>query len=312
MAFEFMRKRDHLFLVEEPETHLHPGLIRLLMAEIAADQNNNQFIITTHSPVLLDSALQTVTYSVSHNDDHSTIRRCDTLPALRNVLNVLDARLSDLLQANCVIWVEGPTDRTFLNRCIELLAPQLKEGNHYQIAYYGGKLLAHYAADDSATELLNVLNLNRHSALVADSDADGAEDTPNETKRRLKEEIVNSGGLFWLTAGREIENYISERVLTEVYKRLLPDLDKAKISVGQFERIDAVLASLFPNPLKGDGWKVDYGANKPRIMSLFADELRESDLSSFDLKDRVTDLMRFIENANSTQHPGGRNQQPPP
>jgi predicted ATPase len=298
MAFEFMRKQNHIFLIEEPETHLHPELIRMLMGEIAADQNNNQFIITTHSPVLLDSVLEKLTYCVKYNQDFSSITKCDTLPSLRHVLDILDVRLSDLLQANSVIWVEGPTDRMFLNRCIKLLAPTLVEGQHFQIAYYGGKLLAHYTADDNST-LLNVLKLNRHVALIADSDANNTDDTPNDTKLRLKEEIEKSGGLFWLTEGREIENYIPVRVITEVYKTLLPSHVKSDISVGKYERMDDILTTLVADPHKGDGWKVDYGANKARLMPLFANSMQLSDFTMYDLQDRMNQLIQFIKNSNS-------------
>lgn len=310
MAFEFMRKRDHVFLIEEPETHLHPELIRMLMSEIALD-DSNQFIITTHSPVLLDSGRQSVTYCVEYNDDFSAIAKCDTMPALRHVLDVLDVRLSDLLQANCVIWVEGPTDRMFLNKCMALLDPQLIEGRHYQIAYYGGKLLAHYTADDQSDTLLNVLNLNRHSAVVADSDAETTEDKPNDTKQRLKSEIEKSGGMFWLTAGRELENYIADRVLVSVYQTLLPGVASA-ISLKQYERLDDVLARLVPNPPKGDGWKVDYDSHKTRLMPLFSDAIQDSDLDCYDLRDRLNQLVRFVQSANSAKEPSRAGQQPSP
>lgn len=190
----------------------------------------------------------------------------------------------------------------FLNRCIKLLAPTLVEGQHYQIAYYGGKLLAHYTADNDSVTLLNVLKLNRHSALIADSDADNAGDNPNETKQRLKEEIEKSGGLFWITAGREVENYIPSRVLTNVYKTLLPARGDGVISVGQYERIDNVLASLLANPPRGDDWKVDYGANKTRLMPLFAETLQQSDLISYDIQDRIKQLVQFIEKSNSVDN----------
>jgi predicted ATPase len=298
MAFEFMRKQNHVFLIEEPETHLHPELIRMLMAEIAADKNNNQYIITTHSPVLLDTSTQKVTYCVEYSDDYSTVAKCETVKSLHHILDLLDARLSDLLQANCVIWVEGPTDRMFIKRCIELLAPKLVEGHHYQIAYYGGKLLAHYTADDNCDALLNVLKLNRNAAFIADSDASAVGEEPNTTKQRLKKEIEASRGLFWLTAGREIENYIPSRVLTKTYKALLPDHISGDITVDQFGRIDDVLFSLCADPPRGDGWKIDYASNKARLMPLFTQDLIETDLTSYDLRARLDQLIQFIQQAN--------------
>ena len=40
------------------------------------------------------------------------------------------------------LTIEGPTDRMFLNKCLGILRPDLVEGLHYQVVYYGGKLLA--------------------------------------------------------------------------------------------------------------------------------------------------------------------------
>lgn len=299
MAFEFMRKREHVFLIEEPETHLHPELIRMLAREISSDKNNNQFLITTHSPILLDAVMPQSTYCVEYNHDYSSVIKCNTAPKLRHVLDVLDARLSDLLQANCVIWVEGPSDRMFLNRCIGLLAPELQEGQHYLIAYYGGKVLSHFTASDERSDLLNVLRINRHSAFIADSDADDATSAPNNTKQRIKEEIEKDGGFFWMTEGREVENYIPSRVLTDVYKSLLPAIGEKVVSVGQFERLDAVVLALCENPARGDGWKVDYGGNKTQLMPMFCAAMKDTDMVMYDLDLRLRELLAFIKKSNS-------------
>ena len=52
------------------------------------------------------------------------------------------------MQANSVIWVEGPTDRIYLNHWIQPVDPALKEGLHYSIMFYGGRLLSHLTAND--------------------------------------------------------------------------------------------------------------------------------------------------------------------
>lgn len=239
------------------------------------------------------------TYCVEYNHDFSSVTKCNTAPELRRVLDVLDARLSDLLQANCVIWVEGPSDRMFLNRCIGLLAPELQEGQHYLVAYYGGKVLAHFTASDERPDLLNVIKINRHSAFIADSDADDAASAPNDTKQRIKAEIEKDGGFFWITAGREVENYIPARVLTDVYKSLLPEIGEKAVSVGQFERLDAVVSSLCDKTDYGDGWKIDYGGNKTKLMPMFCAVLKDTDLCMYDLDLRLRELLAFIKKSNS-------------
>jgi len=298
MAFEFMRKSNHIFLVEEPETHLHPELIRQLVSEMSQDKNDNQFVLTTHSPILLNSANQNMVYCVQYDGDSSTITQCDTPIALRRVLDVLDVRLSDLIQSNCVIWVEGPSDRTFINHCLKLLEPELSEGHHYQIAHYGGKLLSHFTADDTNNQLTNLLTLCRHSAIVVDSDQRDSKGQANDTKIRIKQEIEAAGGVFWITAGREIENYLPDSVIQSVYASLITTQAVHPLVIGQFNKLDDVIATSYPSAQHGDTWKTDYANNKTRLMPLFTACITASDLTRYDLTARLQGLVSFIKQSN--------------
>jgi predicted ATP-dependent endonuclease of OLD family len=298
MAFEFMRKKDHIFLIEEPETHLHPELIRILLTAILNDENNNQFILTTHSPVLLDQLGKQTIYSVEYDGDKSVVKKCETSQDIHRVLDLLDVRLSDLLQANCVIWVEGPSDKVFLNRCLKILAPDLSEGLHYQITFYGGKLLAHYTADENLQELTNIMKICRHAAVLVDSDKENESSTSNATKDRINTELQKQAGYFWLTQGREIENYIADRVLQAAYSEMLPADDASALQLGEYARLEEVLNAWCPSPKHGDGWKIDYAQNKTRIMPLLMKHLKKSDLNNLGLADRMSELVKFIRKSN--------------
>jgi hypothetical protein len=46
------------------------------------------------------------------------------------------------------IWVEGPTDRIYLQQWIKLPRSNLEEGVDYSIMFYGGRLLSHLTPDD--------------------------------------------------------------------------------------------------------------------------------------------------------------------
>jgi putative ATP-dependent endonuclease of the OLD family len=121
----------------------------------------------------------------------------------------LDVRASDLLQANGLIWVEGPSDRTYINKWIELSSTgKLKEGIHYQIVFYGGRLLSHLTAEPERDDLVNIFSVNRNAIVVMDSDKKSHGDPINATKTRIKTEIERVGGIVWITDGREVENYL--------------------------------------------------------------------------------------------------------
>src|SRR5262249_52750116 len=133
------------------------------------------------------------------------------------ILDDLDIRASDILQSNGIIWVEGPSDRIFFNKWIELWSDnKFREGAHYQCLIYGGKLLKHLRGDDpeAEAEAVSVLRLNRNATIVIDSDRASETDGLNATKQRILAEFAKSNLLAWVTAGREVENYIPTALLT--------------------------------------------------------------------------------------------------
>jgi hypothetical protein len=125
-------------------------------------------------------------------------------------LNDLDVRASDLLQSNGIIWVEGPSDRIYINSWIDLWSERrIKEGLHYQCVFYGGRLLSHLSAtDDIDASGIQLFRVNRNALILMDSDRKQDDSDINKTKTRIVNEIKSIGGISWVTSGREIENYI--------------------------------------------------------------------------------------------------------
>lgn len=213
---------NFVFAFEELENNLHPALQRRLLTYIAKQARINNFIVflTTHSNVAIDIFNTQDDAQILHVTHNSEFAQCKTVRAYvehNGVLDDLDIRASDLLQSNGIIWVEGPSDRIFLNRWIELWSGgALKEGNHYQCVIYGGRLLAHLsglAPDDEGNDGISILKVNRNAIVLMDSDKRAKNTAVNATKKRVCEEIEDMGGLGWITSGREIENYIVPSVV---------------------------------------------------------------------------------------------------
>jgi predicted ATPase len=296
IAYHLATAPRGVLLIEEPETHLHPELQRNLMAVMRKELSGQSFI-TTHSPVLLDSSLASTVFRVEHDGRCSSAAACQTSQDLYRVLDQLDVRASDILQANFVVWVEGPTDRMFLKRCFELLAISLTEGVHYQIAYYGGRLRSHVTFDEMRSELVNLLRLCRKGAMICDSDKRSADEPVDESKRRLGEECEAMGLLYWVTDGREIENYLPDETLTEAYRRLLGD-ESITITLGQYDGLANALSAMFPSPAYGQGWKVDYADNKAKVMPELLRHLTKERLDRLGVRERIDQLIAQIGAAN--------------
>lgn len=226
---------DFLFAFEELENNLHPALQRRLLAYLqeVASKEHCVFFLTTHSNVIIDlfnrnDSAQII--HVVHNGEFATCKRVKTYIENKGILDDLDVRASDLLQANCIVWVEGPSDRLYFNKWISLWTDgKLKEGAHYQCVFYGGRLLAHLSAkEDKPDEAsgVEILKVNKNAIILIDSDKKFADAEINATKKRIISEIESVGGFSWVTNGKEIENYISTAALKAFFQKDdLPNLE---------------------------------------------------------------------------------------
>jgi hypothetical protein len=206
------------------------------------------------------------------------LKDMDCLTALHD----LGVKASDLLQSNCIIWVEGPTDRIFINRWLGLVDSELTEGQDYSIMFYGGKLLSHLCADREKVpdELIEILKINQNPIVVMDSDCNSADDSINETKQRVCEECQRSGGLCWITDGREIENYLSQRAIETTCEELIEK--EVDISFSAYDRLDEALEISGVQNL-------NYAGRKAKYARKFADNLELDDMSE-QLKDRIQEI----------------------
>lgn len=220
----------YVFAFEELENNLHPALLRRLFSYLADYVTEQRYILflTTHSNVALDFFGQredSQIIHVTHNGESASTRTISAHFDHVGLLTELGARPSDLLQANGVIWLEGPSDRIYFNRFIELYSNgEFREGRDYQCAYYGGSNLANStfnAPEDADDTLTNLLRLNHNIALVCDGDRTAATGAGSRIKgrvSRIKQEVeAIDGAYLWITEAKEIENYIPGEVWGKVY-----------------------------------------------------------------------------------------------
>lgn len=249
-----------MIFIEEPELYLHPRFQHQLMRIYATHERakNFQFFINTHSNHIIDHVTDLDNFSlftVSKNsaDDFS----------IRNVpfgnsqpLQLLGVRPSSIAVANCIIWVEGPSDRIYINKWIEIFNNEnnykeklktkhtnLIEGVHYQINIYGGSIISHYTCSEgnenteASDNLINILKINPNAIFVADNDLGEKRKELKINLKRIKEEIEMTQSHIWITQEKEIENYIPNPILETFDKKTDEESQSEKKQVSTFDII---------------------------------------------------------------------------
>ena len=279
-------KPASVFLFEELENNLHPALQRRLFNYIYSYAIEHDIIVfmTSHSHVSINCYFGKESaniYHVEKVDGDSTVKKIENYLDKAELLDDLDVRASDLLQSNGIIWVEGPSDRIYIKKWLSLVEPSLKENEHYQFAYYGGRLLSHYTGATEENDLIKILLTNRNSAIVIDSDKQNRQSTINETKRRIQGEFDTNKLFCWITKGKEIENYITCRTINAHY-------GSALAQVKQYE--------LFPNYISSIN--SSFSSQKVKFAQDLTDDITADDLAILDLKEKVTKLATVIKKWN--------------
>lgn len=295
---------EYKFVFEELENNLHPSLLRRLLRLIEdyAVEYNCYFFLTTHSSVTLDTFIQSENAQVlhvEHDGQQAAVSSVMNFVHQKGVISDLGAKPADLLQANGIVWLEGPSDRVYFNRWVELYSDgQLQEGRDYQCALYGGSLLSNFTAAAPDTEEgklgINLLCMNSNVVAVCDGDR-------TSFTSRIKTRVANirrqlkelSSSHVWVTDAKEIESYIPVELLQRTFKK------KNLPKINQYEPFSISESKRHPE----GGYFQKYSPKKTFDKVAFAQELAplmtKDNLSGvFELEEQMEKICTLIRKWN--------------
>ncbi len=180
-------------VIEEPETNLHHAAQRALLGLLKTWASDRQIVAATHSSVMLDwSPGGDQLWHVTRAQGVSTVGPVRDDPSA--LLSSLGVRLSDVLTADRVLVVEGPSDEDVL----EAWFPDVLRNPNVAVLHGGGGDNARFA-DRFAEWLTGVDRIGLRRVLYL---RDRDELSPFALKK------LQDSGTVAVLARRELENYL--------------------------------------------------------------------------------------------------------
>lgn len=121
---EEKEKKINLFLIEEPENHLHKSMQIAISKILFNDKKYEYLFVTTHSPYILyemDDVNLVRIYNENRIDSSSVFYKVPKV--YRKYKKILNKKLSEAIFSNKVLLVEGPSEITLFEKVLSEINP---------------------------------------------------------------------------------------------------------------------------------------------------------------------------------------------
>ncbi len=138
LSDETAEKKINVFLIEEPENHLHKSMQILLSQILFTGSKFNYLFVTTHSPFVLyemDDVNLVRIYNEGRINGVSTLYKVpENFETNRKMLN---RGLAEAIFANKVLLVEGPSEQLLFNKVLSVVHPFYEADGIYILSVDG-------------------------------------------------------------------------------------------------------------------------------------------------------------------------------
>lgn len=217
--------KPSIVLMDEPEVHMHPSLIKEFVKYIQLLSVDTQFIITTHSLILIQEVGLDKVFSLKNEIDQKGIivSKVEDKNKLLETVQQLGYEIDTLTytqKPSVYVFTEGPSDKDFILPFAE------KAGLQAQINSFSTAFIAMGGKGNryKLTNLINKLNeeefIDAPLLMVLDKD-----ETANDTIDDIRSKFFskNPKRLHYLSK-RQIENYlIDERAIKNIVAKKIKE-----------------------------------------------------------------------------------------
>jgi predicted ATP-dependent endonuclease of OLD family len=207
ILFYLFYPRYDIILIDEPELHLHPSVIKKLLAILAQENLDNQVFLTTHHPAFIQADYLKNVWRVTRNENESTTVYGfpDTEIVLDRFIQEINDENSDMLFCDKVFLVEGVSDYIFMREMFKKF--YLKEKD-IKVVYTGGQ-----GSIDVYSDFCEYFKIPY--AVMLDRDALDSPSLKRVRKYPLMEKSLRNDEKIKILKEKEI--FLLEKSLEEVY-----------------------------------------------------------------------------------------------
>jgi predicted ATP-dependent endonuclease of OLD family len=207
ILFYIFHPQYKIILIDEPEIHLHPSIIKKLIHILETKSTNKQIFLTTHHPSFVQAKYLPNIWRVARNHENSTAlygfygKNID----LNRFVQEINDDNSGMLFADKVLLVEGVSDAIFMR---EMINRFYKKEKDIKVVYTSGK-----GAVDLYATLCEIFNIPY--SIMLDKDAINSSSL-QRVKRfpRFKKKISLAEKIKEL---KDLEIFILEKDLESTY-----------------------------------------------------------------------------------------------
>lgn len=126
-------KEESIILFDEPHVFLHPSAEKAIY-DLINETNHHQYLLTTHSPILINYPFEKKIFHVKKEDGKSNYFELEILKELIQEIGISN---SDFALSDKVLFVEGETEEVILPMILEHFGMK-QIGYNYRILKMGG------------------------------------------------------------------------------------------------------------------------------------------------------------------------------